>query len=280
MRGQVRQIGEAPEPHPVCLSVWGCWSTSSVPWWGSSGFAPLCCADPEPDSGAEGREEPPAPGADATRDRGNGAFPPARLQRVLHAELPEQEAFLLVVVAVGAAGRAQLPRTGTARGAGPLLWLGFDVLGRASSCGWRNPQLERRSRAGWARSRSGSLGAAWCAYSPAWGGAQGEVREVAASCSVPGILPVPPFPGLHVVLSTPAQAGIRPALCTSCRPSSSPLCLPLAPGLGRPGVGCTALPFLKSVLFSSSLSLFCPNPVQAAFLRGSSRCLSVRRGPS
>lgn len=75
------------------------------------------------------------------------------------------------------------------------------------------------------------------------------------------------------------RARICPALCTSCRPSPSLLCLPLAPGLGRPGVGCTALPFLKGVLFSSSLSLFCPNPVQAAFLRGSSRCLSVQRGP-
>lgn len=229
------------------------------PRWGGSGFAPLCRTDPEPDSGAEGREESPAPGSDATRDRGNGAFPPACRQRVLHAELPEPEAFLLLVVAVGAAGRAQLPRTGTARGAGPLLWLGCDVPGRAASrCGWRNLQLERRSQAGWPRSLSGSLGAAWCAYSPAWGGAQGEAREAAASCSVAGTLPTPPFPGLHAVLSAPPRAG------TSWLPGPGSV-QPFAPAAGLP-LPCCACPWLRGweglewVVLPSPSSKACSSP--------------------
>lgn len=87
---------------------------------GSSGIALLCKTDPEPDSGTKRWEEPLAPGSDAACDCGNSAFPPAHHQRVLHAELPEPEAFLLMVVAVGAAGRAWLPRTSTVREARPL----------------------------------------------------------------------------------------------------------------------------------------------------------------
>uniref|UniRef100_A0A8C3KLL8 Phosphatidylinositol 4-kinase type 2 n=1 Tax=Calidris pygmaea TaxID=425635 RepID=A0A8C3KLL8_9CHAR len=117
MRGQVSCVWGRQIP-----PVWqeGCWGGGSPSLWrGSSGVALLCRTDPEPDSGAERWKDPPPPGSDAACDCGNGAFPPAHHQRVLHAELPEPEALLLMVVAVGAVGRAWPPWTSTARGAGP-----------------------------------------------------------------------------------------------------------------------------------------------------------------
>lgn len=174
------------------------------------------------------------------------------------------------MVAVEAVGRAWLPWTGTARGAELLLWLGFDALGRVRRLWLEEPAAGVEE--------PGGLGAVpiqlpWSCIvcvQPCRGRAQQEAWEAV------GTLPVPPFLSLHAVLSTPdqaPQARVRPALCTSCQPSSSLL---LAPGLE--GV-CSAFRFLKGMLYSSSLSLFCPNPVQAAFLRGSSCCLLVQRGP-
>lgn len=54
--------------------------------------------DPEPDSGAEGGEDPAAAGADAAGDRGDSASAAASQQRVLHTELPEQKTLLHLVV--------------------------------------------------------------------------------------------------------------------------------------------------------------------------------------
>lgn len=119
------------EPCFVWLSGNGAGMPALFIHWDSSSFA-LCCTDTEPDTGTERWEEPSAPGSDATCDCRNGSFPPAHCQRVLHAELPEPEAFLHLVVAVGAAGRPWLSWTGTARGAELLQRLGFDALGKVS----------------------------------------------------------------------------------------------------------------------------------------------------
>uniref|UniRef100_A0A669PT62 Phosphatidylinositol 4-kinase type 2 n=1 Tax=Phasianus colchicus TaxID=9054 RepID=A0A669PT62_PHACC len=138
MRGQVRQMNEVTEPCLVWLSGNGAGMLALFLHWDSSSFA-LCFTDTEPDTGTERWEEPPALGSDATCDCRNGTFPPAHCQRVLHAELPEPEAFLHLVVAVGAAGRPWLSWTGTARGAELLLWLGFDALGKVSRLGLEEP---------------------------------------------------------------------------------------------------------------------------------------------
>lgn len=115
---------------------------------------------------------------------------------------------------------------------------------------------------GWALSLSSSLGAVWCAYSPAEGRSQQEAWEAV------GTVPVPPFLGLHAVLSTldqAPQARIRPALCTSCQPSSFLL---LAPGLGRVGgwLFCLPLPQRHAVLFLTFSLL--PQPCASCFPQG------------
>lgn len=99
-------------------------------------------------------------------------------------------------------------------------------------------------------------------YSPAGGRAQQEAWEAV------GTLLVPPFLGLHVVLSAPDQAfqaRVYPALCTSCQPSSFLL---LAPGLGRAGRGlfCLPLPQRHAILLLTFSLL--PQPCASCFPQG------------
>lgn len=67
-------------------------------WHHSAHFLSCVAVDPEPDSGAEGGEDPAAAGADAAGDRGDSASAAASQQRILHAELPEQKTLLHLVL--------------------------------------------------------------------------------------------------------------------------------------------------------------------------------------
>lgn len=92
-----------------------------------------------------------------------------------------------------------------------------------------------------------------------------------------GTLLLPLFFGLHVVLSTPAWGWDEQATCARIRPalytSHWPFFFPTMPAarLGRPLAGDTPSVSLR-VCCTPSLSLQCPSPVHAAFLRGSSCC--------
>lgn len=129
-------------------------------------------------------------------------------------------------------------------------------------------ELEEPRRLAW--SLRSSIGA-WCT---AWGRGQGEVWESARNCGMVGTLPLPLFLGLHAVLSTPAWGWDEQSQDPSS-PSHQPLALffPTMPAawLGRPLAGDTHSISLR-VCCTPPLSLWCPNPVHAAFLRGSSCC--------
>lgn len=109
----------------------------------------------------------------------------------------------------------------------------------------------------------------------------GEVWEFPRSHGVAGTLPLLPFLGLHAVLSTPAWcwdeqaalAWIRPVLYTGHW-----LFSPSHQLLGKPVTGYT-LPPSPRMCYILPLSLLCPNPVHAAFLRGSSCCPLQQWGP-
>lgn len=76
----------------------GSWMKTTMIWHHSAHFLSCVAVDPEPDSGAEGGEDPAAAGADAAGDRGDSASAAASQQRILHAELPEQKTLLHLVV--------------------------------------------------------------------------------------------------------------------------------------------------------------------------------------
>ena len=84
-------------PIRVCLVIpIVCWNSTSLPTKPHRSVFSL--QDPQPVSGAEGRQKPPPAGPDAPGDGGDGTGASESQQRVIHTELPEQEALLHLVV--------------------------------------------------------------------------------------------------------------------------------------------------------------------------------------